>query len=350
MPPPARKRYIWGSLFTRFAIWIALIIISFIPGIIFEKLSDVQKTIHFSGLEPSPQQIAGLRNLQNDFCKKYDNTFNLLSSSYDGKFFFKSQIDKQFTTPPPAFNEFLRKPEDIRESLAALTEYQKNILGLKLIFENYFSEQMDRLYRRMKMNSTDSNRFGQRSTKGITSAIAPKTFYLPQNEADIRQTLDKNFSTLNTLKKDKDLKRLLNTVNDYEIFFQFVRMNLLGRKNATFGGVHSNLQNLSGRTERLTKEEQAQFELFYILSKSEEVLTAGWEVEGLSKQLEKALSESYQTYVKNNETRYLLWKTFFIQSALIGIALLLFAFFLMVFADYLKAHFDVAKTVAEEKF
>lgn len=73
------------------------------------------------------------------------------------------------------------------------------------------------------------------------------------------------------------------------------------------------------------------------------VLGDDWELEKASSQLQKAL-DHYETELTRKEMeRKSLWTACCSVSAILLLVVLFFCFMIMVIADYLKAHFDMAE-------
>ena len=355
LPPPRKsgKQYIWGRFYICFSGILAVLMLIVTIGYLIWNGYRTAQIIKLKNLYPNPEKAAKLVQEQSKFLKKYDDTVNLLSTPYDGVSYFAQPLSV-LPGVSDLFNEQLDSPESVNSSIQTLAKYQANILEMKTIFEEFFQKEIATMEKKFPERKRSSGKSVRRTsvpqrTKGITSSqTTMASFYTPNTVREKKNDIKKYREMLTLMRQDNSYRQLFAHISSLERFLAFVNANLLAENQTeSFGGIKSNVSNPAVQRSQEKKSEQeeavSRVKIYFIFALN--AFGEDWELETISRQLEKALNDYEAELIKKEMERKSLWTTYCSVSAIQLLVILFFCFMIMVIADYLKAHFDMAEAL-----
>ena len=346
----AGKQYIWGRFYICFSGILAVLMLVVTIGFLIWNGYQTAQSIKLKNLNPDPAAAAKLVQEQNKFLKKYDDTINLLSTPYNGVSYF-GQALSSMPSVSELFDEQLDSPEAVKSSLQTLAKYQENIQKIKNIFEEFFQKEIAKMERKFPERTANTKPVRTATvtqrTKGITSSqTTMASFYTPSSVREKKDRIKRYQEMLFMMRKQNSYRQFFSHISSLERFLAFVNANLLAENQTeSFGGIRSNVSNAAIEHSQKNKNEQevaaSRVKIYFIFASN--VLGDDWELEKASSQLQKAL-DHYETELTRKEMeRKSLWTACCSVSAILLLVVLFFCFMIMVIADYLKAHFDMAE-------
>lgn len=347
----AGKQYIWGRFYICFSGILAILILLVTIGTLIWNGYRTAESVKLKNLYPDPATAAKLFQEQNKFLKKYDDTINLLSTPYNGVSYF-GQALSSLSNVSELFNEQLDSPESVKSSLQTLAKYQENILKIKTIFEDFFQKEIAKMERefpeRTSSTTPDRRTTIPQRTKGITSSqTTMASFYIPSAVREKKDRIKIYQERLFMMRKQNSYRQLFPHISSLERFLAFVNANLLAENQTeSFGGIKSNVSNPAQRSQENKNEQEiaaSRVKIYFIFASN--VLGGDWELEAASRKLQKALDDYESELSRKEMERKSLWTAYCSGSAIQLLVILFFCFMIMVIADYLKAHFDMAEAL-----
>ena len=357
-PPPRKssgKQYIWGRFYICFSGILAVLMLIVTIGYLIWNGYQTAQNIKLKNLYPDPGRAAKLVQEQNKFLKKYDDTVNLLSTPYNGVSYF-GQALSSLPTVSELFNEKLDSPESVKSSLRTLAKYQENIRKIKTIFETFFQKEIAKMDKKFPERTRTTTPVRQTTipqrTKGITSSqTAMVSFYTPGSVREKKNDIKRYQEMLSLMRQNASYRQFFPHISSLEQFLTFVNANLLAENQTeSFGGIKSNVSSpaVQRSQEKKTEQEEAlsRVKIYFIFASN--AFGGDWQLDTASEQLQKALNDYESELARKEMERKSLWTAYCSASAVQLLFILFLCFMIMVIADYLKAHFDMAEAVRRQ--
>lgn len=346
---PSKKQYIWGRLYICFSGILAVFVLVAALGFFVWNGYQTARDIKLKGLYPDPADAAALVGVQNDFLKKYDDTINLLSTRHEGISYFGASLSA-LPNVAEIFNEQLNTPERVQQSIDTLAKYQSNIQKMKEIFQGFFRKELAKVEREFPSTvaaPVPRKQGMPKRTRGITSNITSvSSFYSPGSVMEKRDRLKDYLNSIARMKQNNVLKRVRPEIDSIQNFFLFMSTNFLaGNQKDHFGGIYSNVSAPAAQPSARQERIDSGAYLKSLLTVALYSLSDDWQLDAASNLLEKTLTAYKAGLSKKEMERKALWTTYFSGTVAQLFSVLFFCFMIMVIADYLKAHFDMAEAV-----
>ena len=350
------KGYPWGRLYILLC-WIAAIIwvlggLGYAAILLYEPF----KIRHERFETLKEKEIPALVEQQKAFQNNYLSTVNLISMGRNEK--AKIKLSPDLTLQPGTFNDTLLTPEDANESLETLQLYNVKIEKLSKELTQHFAAQYKKIEKVLKRGKALNYGWNKKGNQQKSSALhmtfgQDVDFYMDKNgnvPKEIKE-LNKGLNSLeDETKKAKELK-FKQELEKIRAGIEFVEKVLnekkheisVGRDRSTGTGdrkqtVHVGkeqykkareiLENIIIRLNRLTSSEHKEYYRWKIVIEAEGIETA------LNKHIEtlEEIDKEFKDLLKKNS----------LYAFIIFMCVLWIAFLIMVFADFLRAHFDSA--------
>lgn len=353
-PKGLLKDYIWGRLYILLSWILALLVVL---GGLTEIIKKLYRPFEYRSeafSEVKSKQVPKLVEKQKEFQSDYSNIAKLVMMGNNDKAKFKFTQD--LATPPGFFNEKLLTTGDVQESKKILALYEEKITKMSDIMHLHFSTQ----YKKLQGIYNKGNALNLSWTKK-TAANKSSALHLSfGNDAnfydDTRNNVSKEISAIkellyqlkpkknSSLRHQNELKKIMDGINFIEKHLNSKEKDItIGRNNST-----------GAREERKTVkvgEDQYKMEKEYLadliirlgrLTSSSHKNYYRWSISHEADKLEASLNAHEELIEEINKNFKKQLKAALLDSGFILLIALLSAFMLLVFADYLRAHFDSA--------
>ena len=357
-----RRRYRFGLSFIALS-WVvapAFLLFSIYTLVVTvnNRIADVRmKELMLNNCEEKKSYIEVIKKLQDDFTDSYSRSVNALTMRKsvtkmttpvlgDGKEVKKKEATPEGLTIPGDlsnvscyFNQDLIVVDDIEESIDTMKQMEDKIEKLHEIFYHQVIAKFDsngNVFSVKKKNKGQSIKLAE-NDNGYNLYLEAQRMY--DCIRGLRLDVE-NKTSDQTIKLDTDLEKLKKQL----LFFEQNLFRFSGKSTQ----LEASRSNIDAYAE-FGKSDEAKQQLCAILI----TLNKGWKVDDIGRRLKGKLQD-YRDWQINEEEKiefawenckreciYLAFKEIF--------SALLVSFLIVVFADYLKAHFDMATKICEEK-
>ena len=351
----AQKDYPWGRAYITFARLLATLVIAVVVCIII-KLLCLPFFSHSEQIESlKTNAVPLLVEKQNQFQKYFTKTIELITApNHSGNTF---KFPEDIAEHPDFFNETLLSQEDVEKSMTTLKLYDKKITQISSVMNDFFSRQYSQILNKLNSGNTIKMSFvspPEREKKSPTPLLMTfdqcAHFY-----TDTGKNVSLEINGIRLLLRQLEWrKNELGYQHEIDIIkkgLSFIESQLKPQ-NEKIIKVSPHTSSLprpkqtitSGKDKYILEKEILQQIIISLtrLSSHDNRNRFSWQISLKSQQLNEDLSEHLKHINKIDDE----FKDSFRTALIYSLSMLLtggfIAFLLMVFGDFLQAHFDSA--------
>ncbi len=352
-----RSRYVFGRLYITLSRIIALLLFFGAAGIMLLQLRSTRQSQ--AELAPDPAVVTALIRQQNRIVADYNSIARRLSgrSGDAGSGFRGVRLSSDAFRWKHPFNELLTSEEEVGESIAAVEETREKVAALQKLLHNYLLENLAALRERLGVSDATTPAGG-----GATSAInlslqQTSPIFKPEVEEFLRTRAGQLVrSEFDGIQRNSSSSTLVRQARNWLAFWKYLDAELLTRdpESSRIGGLSGNFPKaeVEAAESRASEHERAVLKLSTSIANYIARGTGNsprWLIEEQLDQLENDLND-YQAKCRAaaRQSRKL-WSDFAIHCTANCAVTFLAMLFLLVIADFLRAHFDMADRFCREK-
>lgn len=349
---PPKSQYPWGRLYIAIARFIAILtLIAAIYAICdtFNKAFTARRDL----LENLSGKSAAVNEKQQAFQQHFNDLAEIVLTGNHSPAKFKFPTDLPATQN--SFNESLMTLEEWQESDDTAKEYMAKLQTITNVMERYFESSAGKIDRKLRQG--DSLKFkeikGQKKNTSLSMRMKKDIDFYSLTPDELREIISYTRENIKRLSGSEAVKDVKNEFQSLEKGLDFIDLTLCAKeKNMHIRGkkTEESIQNRSIGQDRYAWEKEIltlirqNLNILYTYDKAYNnhfiwQLTA--ELAELQSALEKHQIHIIQTRAKIKD----IFTSAFKLSACILILALFVSFLIMVFADYLQAHFDSSDTL-----
>ena len=358
-PKKAIKDYIWGRLYILLSRILALLVmlgaIITIALLCYLPFESRQNELNRTKGEKTLALIQQQKKFQND----YLNVMKLILTGNHAK--AKFNFPEDIAVPPGFFNESLMTNEDVEESQRVLALYKQRIAKTSEIMQQYFADKYARIQRELNrgnaINLSWTKKGEAQKDSTLHLSFGQDANFYDDNDNNVLSEIERIHELLRRLQPGKNSNlRYQEELQQIKEGIDFINNRLNSKeKNITIGRTNRAYSGYSDQ--RITRKvglDQNEVQKEYLenlvvrlnrLTSSTNNTHYRWMIAHEADKLGNAL-EAYRNRVADINAKFRKeLKINIIISSIILVCAVWFAFIVLVFADFLRAHFDSAVTL-----
>ena len=346
VPPPENttSQYKWGRLFIRLVRWIAILVLAVGVFRMAECWLKMQREIRLAREKlPSSTEVRHLVEAQQALVESYDDMVGVLTLSKEGV--PKFGIGAELSTGGFMFNEYLDSAADVEESLAELGNLMENVREIKGIFNDTLQRYAPKARGSNSSSSSGPSRpfaKAKTSSKRITFRSSRRSqyrFYALLEESQRRNDVERAIGLARELSANDEV----GTNDKIEPLLQHI-LGIFFPSSLEYS-VGKGPENTTPRDLPQKPAEPAINAKVGRLKELLQSLQYGWAIDSQIADVSSGLDDfSRRHRICAEETKDAIARC---ASAIFWaiVVHLAIAFGCLVFADYLRAHFDMADSL-----
>ena len=350
--PLQNSQYPWGRLYITIARFIAALTLIAAIYAIYDTFSDAF-TKRRQLLEDLSAKSSEVNEKQQAFQQHFSNLAEIVLTGNHSSAQFKFPSDLPATQN--SFNESLMTLDEWQESDDTAKEYMAKLQTITSVMERYFESSASKIDR--KLRKGDSLKFkeikGQKKNTSLSMRMKKDVNFYALTPDELREIISYTREHIKRLSSQDAVKDVKNELQSLEKGLDFIDLTLCAKeKNMHIRGkkTEESIQYRSIGQDRYAWEK----ELLTLIRRNLNTLYTYdkvydnhfiWQLTAELAELQSALEKHQIRIIQTRAEIKNIFTSAFKQSACILILALLVSFLIMVFADYLQAHFDSSDTL-----